>query len=116
MLTLDWVKGDKGAAWHALETVDLSNVTARGIYIIWHEGNPGRVVRIGFGDVARRLEAHRNDRTILAYGAKGALHVTWAAASDDARQGAVRHLADQWSPLVVDVFLDVPPIAVNSPW
>jgi hypothetical protein len=46
---------------------------------IWHEGNPSRVVRIGQGDIAMRITAHRNDRVVTKYRASGTLRVTWAA-------------------------------------
>ena len=116
MLRLNWIKGDGYNQWCDFEVVNLTNVTAKGVYIIWHEGNPGRVVRIGQGDIASRLGEHRNDRQIAAYMSKGKLRVTWAAVSAAQRDGVVAHLSDRWPPLVGDVFPDVEPIAGNSPW
>ena len=116
MLQLSWIKCGAEKYWCPLETVNLTEVTAHGIYIIWHEGNPGRVVRIGQGDIADRLEAHRNDDEILGYESSGTLRVTWAAVSAAQRDGIERYLADQWTPLVGENFPNVNPIAVNSPW
>ena len=88
----------KGTHWCKLGTLDLSTVTEHGVYIIWTEASPGsRVVRVGQGDVADRLSAHRNDRKILKYGADD-LHVTWAVVPRKSRDGVERYLADTLSP------------------
>ena len=115
-LNLGWIKCDEGRQWCPLESVNLSGVTAKGVYIVWHEGNPGRVVRIGQGDIAGRLKDHRDDPQILTFSKQGILRVTWAAVSAAQRDGVERYLADQWPPLVGDVFPDAAPIAVNAPW
>ena len=116
MLRLSWIKCDDGNNWCDFELVNLTDITAKGVYVIWHHGDPSRVIRIGQGDIAFRLGAHRNDRQIAAYMSKGKLRVTWAAVSADRRDGVEAHLSNRWPPLVGDVFPDVEPIAVNSPW
>jgi hypothetical protein len=113
-LQLNWVKLTNGN-WPSLQTVNLSNITTTGIYIIWHGGNPGKVVRVGQGIIPNRLISHRQDRQILAYQAYG-LYVTWAAAAQQYLDGVERFLAETWNPLVGDRFPDAYPIAVNSPW
>ncbi len=115
MVQVNWTKLKSGS-WCSLETVNLSNVTSYGVYIIWHGGTPSRVVRIGQGDVSSRLLSHRRDNAILAYRKFGPLMVTWAAVSASQIDGVERHLADRWKPLIGDAFPDVRPIAVNSPW
>lgn len=114
MLQVHWMTC-QGGVWCSLNGVNLSSVNAHGVYIIWHKGNPGRVVRVGQGDVANRLAAHRNDHAIQNYAAHGLL-VTWATVSAVQRDGVERYLADQWNPLVGDAFPQAAPIAVNSPW
>lgn len=116
MLNLSWVKCGDDGHWCDLELLTLDNIETEGVYIIWHEGSPGSVVRIGQGDIADRLGKHRRDQEILAYKKKGKLRVTWAAVSAAQRDGVEAYLADKWSPLVGDAFPDVHPIAVNSPW
>lgn len=113
MLTVTWIKC--GTNWCPLKHVNLANVTASGVYIIWHEGNPGRVVRVGQGDIKQRLMVHRVDPEILQYEKAGTLRVTWASVSAAQQDGVERYLAEKWSPLVGDAFPDVAPIAVNSP-
>jgi len=106
-----------GDHWCSFDTLNLEKVTEVGVYIIWHEGNPGRVVYVGQGDVADRIADHRNNDEITAYSKKGALRVTWAEVSTKAqRDGVERYLADTWKPLVGDAHPDVEPIEVNSPW
>jgi hypothetical protein len=113
-----WVKCGNGGNWCPLVTLDLESVgNVGGVYIIWHDGNPGRIVRIGQGDPIRnRLSAHRNDLEILGYGRFGTLRVTWATVPSNQRDGVERYLAETWRPLIGDAFPDVLPIAVNSPW
>ncbi len=112
-LKVRWVECQKG--WCSFEGVDLEDVTAHGVYIIWYNGNPGRVVRLGQGDIADRLKKHRRDKKILAYQEQGLL-VTWAKVPARDRDGVERYLADHYPPLIGDAFPDVEPIAVNSPW
>lgn len=118
MATVIWKTCGNDGHWCSFDKLDLNSVgDAVGVYIIWHAGNPSRVVRVGQGKVADRLAAHRQDQEVTQYRAKGTLRVTWAAvpkASD--RDGIERYLADKWTPLVGDAWPDAAPIAVNSPW
>lgn len=115
MLSVSWVKC-KTNVWCPLVTVELAGVSTKGVYVIWHAGNPGRVVRVGQGDIAARIAAHRRDHQITRYAKDGALHVTWAAVPQQHLDGVERYLANAWRPLVGEAFPDVAPIAVNSPW
>lgn len=117
-MTINWAKCGDDKHWCSLEALDLDSVgDIGGVYIIWHDGNPSRVVRIGQGDpIKNRLGSHRNDKTILSYRKMGRLRVTWASVPLVQRDGVERYLADTWLPLVGEAFPDVEPIAVNSPW
>jgi hypothetical protein len=114
MLVVEWIKCN-GNAWCSFDDVNLSNVTAAGVYVIWHDGNPARVVRVGQGRIAERISAHRNDRAITVYRASGKLRVTWAAVSAAQRDGVERYLADTYHPLIGDAFPLALPLAVNLP-
>lgn len=111
MLQVQWVKC--GTDWCPFETVNLTNVTAIGVYIIWHDENPARTVRVGQGDIKARLTAHRADSAITSYRRSGILRVTWAAVPAADRDGVERFLADQYSPLVGGAFPNAVPIPVN---
>jgi hypothetical protein len=113
---VNWVKCGGGANWCPFQTVNLDGVDTEGVYMIWHEGNPGRVVYVGQGDVADRLCNHRKDKRITKYSENGTLRVTWAYVSSAQLDGVERYLADTWSPLIGDLYPDVLGIAVNSPW
>jgi hypothetical protein len=117
MLSLKWrTCGDDGH-WCSLTKLNLSSVKgAGGVYIIWHTGQPSRVVRVGQGAIANRLAAHREDPDILAYRKFGELRVTWAAVPANQRDGVEAYLADKWSPLAGDRYPHALPIAVSSPW
>ena len=114
MLTVYWNKCEGDTYW-PLERLNLENVKAEGVYVIWHSGTLPRTVKIGQGIVAERLKAHRFDSEVLAYKNSG-LYVTWAAVSEAQRDGVEKYLSDWLHPLVGDAFPDVLPIAVNSPW
>jgi hypothetical protein len=112
-MQVTWVKSEADT-WLKLTTFDLSSIgTKRGVYMIWHTGKPGRVVRVGQGDIAARLTEHREDPAILAY---DNLRVTWATVSAAQLDGVERYLADHWKPLIGDRFPNVVPIPVNSPF
>lgn len=116
MLTVEWVKCQTGT-WCPFETVDLSGVTASGVYVIWHAahaGGPAQAVRVGQGDIAARISAHRNDPDCTMYRQRG-LYVTWASLQPWLWNGVENYLADYYQPLVGERFPDVPPIAVNVP-
>jgi hypothetical protein len=115
MLQIHWVKSTSGT-WLSFDNVNLENVSADGVYIIWHTGNPGKVVYVGQGDVAARIKAHRNRPDIMKYAKVGSLKVTWASVPSHQKDGVERYLANKWNPLVGDAHPDATPIAVNSPW
>ena len=66
--SVTWIKLSNGN-WCNLETVNLSNVNTTGVYIIWNTSS--EVVRIGQGNIAARLQSHRQDPTILRYKRNG---------------------------------------------
>lgn len=115
MLQLSWVKC-QGDAWCLFQTVNLDKVTTDGVYIIWHAGNPSRVVYVGQGDIAARLRAHRTNTAITGHSSSGTLYVTWASVSAAQKDGVERYLADKWNPLVGDAHPQALQLAVNSPW
>src|ERR1044071_7710441 len=53
MIHLRWAKAKDG--WLPLALPWPSVVDTIGVYIIWHEGNPSRVVRIGHGRISECL-------------------------------------------------------------
>ncbi len=115
MLNVQWVKS-QADTWLEFQTFDISSVNSDGVYIIWHAGNPGKVVYVGQGDVKARLQAHRNRTDITKYAKVGTLYVTWAFVPAHQKDGVERYLANKWNPLIGDAHPDATPIAVNSPW
>ena len=121
MSDLHWVKSLENN-WFDLARIDLQAMLRtpsrpQGIYIIWHGGEDPKIVRIGIGDVVRKLIAHRANPQITRYTKNGPLMVTWAVQPDPLRQaGIARYLTEQFYPLVRDVPIDMPAIAVRSPF
>lgn len=115
MPTVQWIKS-QSKTWLKLHSVNLESVTARGVYVIWHAGEPSRTVRVGQGDIASRLNAHRRDQEISRYARFGELYVTWATVPESQMDGVERYLAETLAPQVGDAFPDCLPIAVNGPW
>lgn len=116
MITVHWYKCGKDSNYCDFEALNLDTVTETGVYIIWHTGNPSRVVRLGQGKVADRIAAHRKDNKVLAYKKNGELRVTWAALPTHQMDGVERYLVNTWPPLIGDAFPDVAPLEVNSPF
>lgn len=117
-MLVTWIRCGPNKVYCPFESVNLENVSAYGVYVIWYNGRngePGRVVRLGQGDIKSRLIAHRSDKDVLAYKAKG-LYVTWAAVPKNQVNSVERYLANQWPPLVGDAFPKALPLAVNSPF
>ena len=111
--SLNWITCNEGKAWCPLQTVNLQSVSTFGVYIIW---NADVCVYVGQGDVAARLEAHRQDKQILAYGtAQKPLQTTWASTLANQRDGIERFLADTFKPVVGERHPNAEPIRVNLP-
>ena len=111
MLYFRWAKTPNG--WHALNSVDLEDAKIYGVFVIWHEGDPGRVVCVGQGNIGDRLKFHRRNSEVQKFAKFGALRVMWAAVQAHEVDGVERYLADYLKPLIVNFRPDTAPIAVN---
>ena len=116
MTNLDWITCGGDNHWCALDRVALDNLKVVGVYLIWHEGIPSRVIKVGRGNIGERLAELKGDPEILGYRRKGALRVTWAAAPPPQLEGIVRFLMEKWRPPVLTLYAEAEPIEVNSPW
>lgn len=115
MVIVTWIRND-AREWCALETLKLSNITCRGVYLVWYEGTPGRVVCVGRGDIASELDHARRDESVTRFKSHGRLLVTWASVSPSRIDGVARYLAETWPPLTGGgADPDAAAIEVNSP-
>lgn len=101
--------------WCLLKEVDTENVNTSGVYVIWHGGHVPRVIYVGQGDIAGRINHHRSSTRILQYETKGLLMVTWATIPESERRGAAKYLIEQMEPLRGEDD-DTEPVPVNLPW
>lgn len=116
MQKLLWAKSIDNK-WLNLSNLDLTNLHATGVYIIWHGGENPRIVRIGQGNIAARLAAHRLNHQIMRYVESGPMMVTWAEIDAQAtRDGVEVHLVNQFTPLIKDKTAEVRPLQANSPF
>lgn len=103
--------------WLNLSNLDLTNLHATGVYVIWHGGPSPRIVRIGQGNIAARLSAHRLNHQIMRYVTEGPMMVTWAEIDSQAmRDGVEVYLVQQFMPLIKDRLPEVPPLQAQSPF
>ncbi len=116
MLQLNWSKSIDGK-WLNLSHLDLTHIHTTGVYVIWHGGATPRIVRIGHGNVASRLTAHKLNHQIMRYMTEGPVMVTWAEVADETKRVGVAHyLTQQFGPLVKDRTPEVAPVAARSPF
>jgi len=116
---LNWAKcvGDQ---WCPLSRIDLTGISAIGVYVIWRPKENGRFaqpIRVGQGDIVACLENDRRDRRIQSHEGNPELCVTWAevAGPPERRRGVERYLTDVLKPLVAEQRRDVVPIKANPP-
>lgn len=114
MVIVTWTSSTENG-WCGLDTVELAGLRTVGVFMIWYAGNPGRVVFVGQGDIARGLAAAQSDDAIRAFKGRGKLLVTWAQVSAARIDGIERYLAETWSPLVESSRPGADAIEVNSP-
>ena len=116
MQHLHWIKSIDNK-WLNFNQLDLTHIHAVGVYVIWHGGENPQIVRVGQGNVAARLTAHRMNHQITRFGMRGPLMVTWAEIPDQAmRDGIEAYLINQFNPLIRDQMPEVAPIAARSPF
>ncbi|WP_294615663.1 hypothetical protein [uncultured Bacteroides sp.] len=105
--------------WAHLKTLDLTSPSLvengqcnTGVYIIWSETEK-RVVRVGSGRIAERLEEHSQNPLICKH---PELLVTFAIIKDkEVMLGVEAYLAAVYSPVIGDRFPDATHIYVNLP-
>ena len=116
-MNLNWIKCN-GDQWCNLILLNLKNshfTGLTGVYIIWHGGQQPATVYVGKGNIADRLDDHRQDARILQYSHYG-LFVTWARVEPFSQDSVERFLAEHLKPKVGQHDRYVPSIAVNLPW
>ena len=116
MIELQWIKSID-YKWLDFMRLDLNQVRGSGVYVIWHGGENPRVVRVGQGELAKKLALHRESPRLMWYASQGKLFVTWAEISSSAhRDGIETYLTQLFVPLLADRVPSVQPLPVRSPF
>ena len=117
-MAVAWARCGSAGHWCDLRRLNLDNVRAYGVYVIWRSDpfTGSGVVRVGQGDIAERLTAHRRDRDILQCEGLGRLLVTWATVPTGLADQIERRLAESYVPEIGHRFPNVPPAVVNLPF
>lgn len=118
-MKLNWIKcGDNPSMWYDFLNVNLAHdhfKNLQGVYVIWHGGQNPWTVKLGQGEISKRLLDHRADREILAFREYG-LMVSWAQLDSIYRDGTEAYLANILNPKVGERFPDRSFVQVNLPW
>jgi hypothetical protein len=118
MTILYWNKCN-GDNWCSFERVELDHdhfTGMAGVYVIWYAaGSNPKAVRVGQGNIADRIAAHRRDPQIMTYATRS-LYVTWAKVPAAQQNGIEAYLAAVLDPIVGERFPNVASIEVNLPW
>lgn len=103
----------KSQKWCRLNSLNLDQVRARGVFLIWNPDKKGDVIQIGQGNIAACLQDLRNSSLITRFGED--LLVSWARVPQSYRDGVVRFLFEQYSPAIGEITHSAPLVIINLP-
>lgn len=109
---MQWATRRNGT-WHEFMSTELALIDDSGVYIIWIDRR--RVVYVGQGDVAERLQEHRDDPRFAKLD-RWSMCATWASVSPSQRDGVEKFLASTLNPVIGEQWPSATPIQVNLPW
>ena len=116
-MNLNWYRCE-GEIWCELNKIDINHGTLdglEGVFVIWCGDKQRNVIRIGEGKIRKQLELCRKDITVQAFSAHG-LYVTWAAISENDRNGVVKYLTKKLNPKFDSPATQGFSSKVNLPW
>jgi len=110
---LQWNKC-AGGEWCLLSEVDLGNVDAYGVFVVWRPGNgrPSAVLYVGHGTLREEISACRRDPVL---GRSDGARITWAKVDPRDVDGVAVFLYQQLRPLWGEVPRPAPARPVNLP-
>lgn len=117
---ISWVRNRNGN-FFKLVTLNAAKagIAGGGVFVVWHSGVKPHWVMVGQSDdLARTIDALRDDMELLEYDARGGLFVSWALIKPEYRAGIVKYLHDTMEPLLErggSIDAKVEPIPVLAP-
>ena len=112
-MQLQWNKC-AGGEWCLLAEVDLGQLDAHGVFVVWRPGEhgPSAVLYVGRGTLREQIAACRRDPVL---GRSAGSRVTWAKVDPRDVDGVAAFLYQQLRPLWGEVPHPAPPQPVNLP-
>lgn len=118
-MILSWVTQYRDGGPIELFGVDLAFLYCYGVYVIYSPATlkeGPQILRVGQGDIAGRLRAHRTDPRMNANSPHRKMYVAYAEVAVTAVNGVERYLVDQYRPPVADPLAEAAPVPVNLPF
>lgn len=108
-----WAKNPLNSEWYRFFTIDLSEISGEGVYIVWEAGASSKALYVGKGIISDRLSIHRRDKKMLQYRMTAPILASWAVVPTSLCAGVERYLIDTYNPIYNEQTPDVTPVAVN---
>ena len=108
-----WARKPLNSEWYRFFTIDPSEISGEGVYIVWEAGASSKALYVGKGIIADRLSRLRRDKKMLWYRMSDPILVSWAVVPTSLCAGVERYLIDTYNPIYNEQTPNATPIAVN---
>ncbi|MCB9808447.1 hypothetical protein H6770_04300 [Candidatus Peribacteria bacterium] len=112
-----WARNESTQEWYDLLRLNLDAdyfKNRTGVYAIWYTSpNAAPVIKIGKGDIGRKLKDDVSNPSIKDFSSRGTLKVSWVTLPVDKIDGVEAHLMKEYSP-ILSSNTSAEPISINS--
>jgi len=113
-MELQWALANTGRRFPLIHAGDVCH-SLRGVYLVYHDGNPERPLLIGHGNIREHLRVISSDPDLIICSVLGMLRPTWAAVPARYVEGVQNFLLDQLDPIIRSSLCCAAPVPVNLP-
>ena len=113
-MQLLWTLAEHGRRFPLIQAGDVCR-SKRGVYLVYHDGNPERPLLIGDGNICEHLRAIIRDPDLMICSVLGMLRATWAAVPEHYGEGVKNFLVGRLDPIIRSSLGSAAPIPVNLP-
>lgn len=107
MMQVSWQKNTQNNEWFDFLRLDLDAPyfnEKRGVFLIWYIGSPGRVIKVGSGNLSEQLKNLRSNPSVIDFSKNGPLKVSWVAVNgvlkEDQMLGVQAFLYNTYAPIL----------------